>query len=128
MCYGRDIDFFNIMSVVRGKFWGLDDERIQDLLVPPTLNIPNHLLDRMVAAESVKDALDELASTKYKDLVPETEDDVEAIAEFEHAFEMGIYKATNASFSKMFNFATVIGISKLIGYEVRNISSIAFGS
>ena len=38
----------------------------------------------------------------------------------------GIYKATNASFSKMFSFATVIGISKLIGYEVRNISATAF--
>ena len=37
------------------------------------------------------------------------------------------YKAINAAFSKMFNFATVIGISKLIGYEVRNIGSIAFG-
>ena len=34
--------------------------------------------------------------------------------------------ATNASFSKMFSFATVIGISKLIGYEVRNISATAF--
>ena len=84
-------------------------------------------MDRMRAAESVKDALDELASTKYKDFVPETQDDLEAIAEFEHAFEMGYYKAINGAFSKMFNFATVIGISKLIGYEVRNIGSIAFG-
>ena len=41
--------------------------------------------------------------------------------------EMGYYKAINGAFSKMFNFATVIGISKLIGYEVRNIGSIAFG-
>ena len=37
--------------------------------------------------------LDELASTKYKDLVPETEDDVEALSEFEHAFEMGILQS-----------------------------------
>ena len=27
----------------------------------------------------------------------------------------------------MFSFSTVVGISKLIGYEVRNIGSIAFG-
>jgi V/A-type H+-transporting ATPase subunit C len=125
--FGMEIDFFNVMTVVRGKFWGLDDERIQDLSCSATLNIPNQVMDRMRAAESVKDALDELSSTRYKDLIPETEDDVEAIAEFEHAFEMGYYKAINGAFSKMFNFATVIGISKLIGYEVRNIGSIAFG-
>ena len=83
-------------------------------------------MDRMRAAESVKDALDELSSTRYKDLIPETEDEVGAIAEFEHAFEMGYYKAINGSFSKMFSFATVIGISKLIGFEVRNIGAIAF--
>ncbi len=115
--FGMEIDFFNVMTVVR----------IQDLSCSATLNIPNQVMDRMRAAESVKDALDELSSTRYKDLIPETEDDVEAIAEFEHAFEMGYYKAINGAFSKMFNFATVIGISKLIGYEVRNIGSIAFG-
>ena len=124
--YGRDIDFYNIMSVVRGKFWGLDDEKIEDLLIPPTATTPKHLLDRMVAAESVKDAIDELSTTKYKSIIPDAEDEVEVLSQFEHSLEMGIYKATNASFSKMFSFATVIGISKLIGYEVRNISATAF--
>ena len=38
-----------------------------------------------MAAENVKDALDELSTTRYKDFIPETEDEVEAIAEFEHA-------------------------------------------
>ena len=66
-------------------------------------------MDRMRAAESVKDALDELSSTRYKDLVPETEDEVEAIAEFEHAFEMGYYKAINGSFSKMSKCIWVLG-------------------
>ena len=124
--YGMEIDFYNIMSIIRGKFWGLDDERIQDLTITATVNIPNQVMDRMMAAESVKDALDELSTTRYKNLIPETEDEVEVIAEFEHAFEMAYYKAINGSFSKMFSFATVIGISKLIGYEVRNIGAIAF--
>ena len=52
-----------LVSGRRGKFWGLDDERIQDLSCSATLNIPNQIMDRMRAAESVKDALDELAST-----------------------------------------------------------------
>mgnify|MGYP001161222063 CR=1 FL=1 len=125
--FGMEIDFYNVMSIIRGKFWGLNDDKIQDLTVPATVNIPNQVIDRMMAAESVKDALDELSSTRYKDLIPETEDEVEAIAEFEHAFEMAYYKLINSAFSKMFSFSTVVGISKLIGYEVRNIGSIAFG-
>jgi V/A-type H+-transporting ATPase subunit C len=80
----------------------------------------------MTAAESIKDALDELSSTRYKDLIPETENDVEMMSEFEHSFEMATYKAVNGSFSKMFSFATVVAISKLIAYEVRNIGAIAF--
>ena len=124
--YGMETDFYNVMSIVRGKFWELEDDRIEDLVVGASVNIPNQVMDRMMAAENVKDAIDELSTTKYKDFIPETEDEVEAIAEFEHAFEMAYYKAINGSFSKMFSFATVVGISKLIGYEVRNIGAIAF--
>jgi len=124
--YGMEIDFYNVMSIIRGKFWGLDDERIGDLAVTSTVNLPSQIVDRMMAAESVRDALDELSTTRYKDLIPETEDEVEAMAEFEHAFEMAYYNAINGAFSKMFSFGTVVGISKLIGYEVRNIGAIAF--
>jgi len=124
--YGMEIDFYNVMSIIRGKFWGLDDERIADLTVTSTVNLPNQVIDRMMAAESVKDALDELSTTRYKDLIPEIEDEVEVMAGFEHAFEMSYYHAINGAFSKMFSFGTVVGISKLIGYEVRNIGAIAF--
>tara|TARA_B100000929_G_scaffold290223_1_gene283120 strand:+ start:998 stop:2044 length:1047 start_codon:yes stop_codon:yes gene_type:complete len=124
--FGMEIDFYNVMSVIRGKFWGLDDQQIEDLLVTPSVSTPKHLLDRMTAAESVNDALDELSSTRYKDLIPEEEDEVEAISKFEHSLEMEIYKSINSSFSKMFSFATTVAISKLIAYEVRNIGAIAF--
>ena len=28
-----DIDFYNILSVIRGKFWGLQEDQIQDLII-----------------------------------------------------------------------------------------------
>ena len=124
--FGMDIDFYNIMSVLRGHFWELEDQKIEDLLVTPTVTTPKHLLERMTAAENIADALDELSSTRYKDLIPESEDDAEMISKFEHSFEMATYKAVNGSFSKMFSFATTVAISKLIAYEIRNISAIAF--
>jgi V/A-type H+-transporting ATPase subunit C len=123
---GMDIDFYNILSILRGKFWGLDEEQIKNLIVTHTPSIPQDLLGKMISSDSVKSVLDELSVTRYRDLIPQTEDSIEAISQFEHSFEMSIYKAVNRSFTKMFSFSTIIGIMKLTTYEVRNISAIAF--
>ncbi len=123
---GMDIDFYNIMSILRGKFWNLDEDQIQSLIVTQTPSIPRDLLGKMISSDSVRSVFDELASTRYKDLIPQTEDDMEAVSQFEHTFEMAIYKAVNRSFTKMFSFGTVVGITKLTTYEVRNIAAIAF--
>jgi V/A-type H+-transporting ATPase subunit C len=120
-----EIDFYNILSVIRGKFWGLQEDQIQDLVIgtnPPA----RELLGRMMAAASIRDAFNELSSTKYKDLIPQVENELDAIAEFERAFEMLIYKTSLSSFTKMFSFATIVGITKLTAFEVRNLAAIAF--
>ena len=120
-----DIDFYNILSVIRGKFWGLQEDQIQDLIIntsPPA----RELLGRMMTAATVRDAFNELSSTKYKDLVPQVENELDAIAEFERAFEMSIYHTSLGSFTKMFSFATIVGITKLTSFEIRNLAAIAF--
>ena len=120
-----DIDFYNILSVIRGKFWGLQEEQIQDLIIstsPPA----KELLGRMMAAATVRDAFNELSNTKYKNLVPQIENELDAIAEFERTFEMSIYTSSLRSFTKMFSFATIVGITKLTSFEVRNLAAIAF--
>ena len=120
-----DIDFYNILSVIRGKFWGLQEEQIQDLVIqtsPPA----RELLTRMISTATLKDAFGELASTKYKDLIPQVESELESIAEFERAFEMLIYNTALSSFTKMFSFSTIVGITKLTAFEVRNLAAIAF--
>lgn len=123
---GMDIDFYNILSILRGKFWGLDEEQIKNLIVTHTPSIPRDLLGKLISSDSVKSVLGELATTRYKDLVPQTDNDIEAISQFEHNFEMATYKAVNRSFTKMFSFSTIVGITKLTAYEVRNIAAIAF--
>ncbi len=120
-----EIDFYNILSVIRGKFWGLQEDQIQDLIIstsPPA----RELLGRMMASASIRDAFNELSGTKYKDLVPQVENELDAIAQFERAFEMAIYSASLRSFTKMFSFATIVGITKLTAFEVRNLAAIAF--
>ena len=120
-----DIDFYNILSVIRGKFWGLQEDQIQDLIIntnPPA----KELLGRMMSGATIRDAFNELSSTKYKNLVPQVENELDAIAEFERAFEMSIYRTCLTSFTKMFSFATIVGITKLTAFEVRNLAAIAF--
>jgi len=122
---GMDVDFYNILSVIRGKFWGLQEEQIQDLIVAQTPTA-KELLGRMISAATIRDVFNELSNTKYKNLVPQTEKELDAIAEFERAFEMAIYQASLRSFTKMFSFATIVGITKLTSFEVRNLAAIAF--
>ena len=120
-----DIDFYNILSVIRGKFWGLQEEQIQDLIIstnPPA----RELLAKMISGATIRDAFNELSNTKYKNLVPQVENELDAIAEFERAFELSIYRACITSFTKMFSFATIVGITKLTSFEVRNLAAIAF--
>ena len=123
---GMDVDFYNLLSVIRGKFWGLDDSQIEDLIVAQTPTIPRELLSRMMSAATVRDAFTELTNTKYKDLIPDTENELDAVAQFERAFEMTLYNSSARSFTKMFSFATIIGITKLTAFEVRNLAAIAY--
>ena len=123
---GMDIDFYNLLSAIRGKFWGLSEEQIQDLIVSATPSASKDLIGRIISAASVKDAFNELTSTRYKDLIPESENELDAVAEFERKFELEIYQSSLRSFSKMFSFATTIGITKLTAFEVRNLAAIAY--
>ena len=123
---GMDVDFYNLLSVIRGKFWGLDDSQIEDLIVSQTPSVPKELLQRMMASATIRDAFAELSNTKYKNLIPDVENELDAVAQFERSFEMAIYNSSIRSFTKMFSFATIIGITKLTAFEVRNLAAIAY--
>jgi V/A-type H+-transporting ATPase subunit C len=123
---GKEIDFYNILCILRGKFWGLDENQIQNLIVPQISGSSKELLTRMISADSIKTALNELVSTPYKDLIPQQENAIDAINHFEGAFEHLIHDTMQNEFVRIFSFSTVIAITRLIEYEVRNLSSISF--
>jgi len=122
---GMDVDFYNILSVVRAKFWGLDEQQIQDLIVIQS-PAAKDLLTRMMSAGTIRDAFNELSNTKYGDLIPQAENELDALAEFERSFELAIYRASLNSFTKMFSLATTVGITKLTAFEIRNLAAIAY--
>lgn len=121
-----DIDFFNLLSTLRGKFWGLEEQQILDLIVTYTSTVSRDLIARLCAMESVADAFSELENTYYKEMIPETKVPIEAISQFERSFELEIFRTVNRTFTKMFSLSNVIGILKLTTFEVRNLSAIAY--
>ncbi len=123
---GLDIDFYNIMSALRAKFWGLDEAQAEELAVSYTPSAPRELVSRIRAAATLRDAFGELNSTRYKALVPSSEKELDALAEFERSFESEMYRAANRAFTKMFSLGTVVAITKLTAFEVRNMAAIAF--
>lgn len=124
--YGMEIDYYDMMCVLRSKFWEIDEEQIQDMLVPQISSSSKEILTRMVSADSVKNALSELLNTKYKDLVPQHQNPIDAISEFEQAFDRRMFKAYCSGFVPIFSISTIIAVIKLLEYEVRNLSAITF--
>ena len=123
---GAEIDFYNIMSVLRGKFWNLDENQIQNLLVPQGSGPSKEILSRMISADSIRNTLNEMLSTKYKELVPQDENPIDAISKFERAFEMAIYKSMHTQFVHIFSFSTVVAVTRLLDFEIRNLAAISY--
>jgi V/A-type H+-transporting ATPase subunit C len=123
-----DVDSYNVTSTLRGKFWGLNVDQIKNLRVTPTFRIEEETLDKMISAETIKDAVTELSNTSYRNLVPDRElNDIETISKIEDSFDKQSYRRSMLSYPKMFSYATMIAAIKLKQFEARNLATVCFG-
>jgi V/A-type H+-transporting ATPase subunit C len=123
-----DIDSYNIMAVLRGKYWGLSTTDIDELIVTTTSKVSRETLQKMMNIEKVSEALTELGNTVYKDIVPQTTaDDIGTIMQLEAGFEAMEFKKVLSSFRTMFSVGIMVAAIKLMMIEVRNLSAIASG-
>ena len=123
-----DIDSYNILAVLRGKYWNLSQNDIDDLIVATTSKVPRETLQKMINSEKVSDAIMELGNTVYKDIIPQsTTDDINAIMQLEASFESLQLKKVVSSFRTMFSVGIMIAALKLLMIEVRNLAAIASG-
>ena len=123
-----DIDSYNILAVLRGKYWNLSQNDIDDLIVATTSKVPRDTLQKMINTEKVSDAIAELGNTVYKDIIPQSAtDDINAIMQLEASFESLQLKKVISSFRTMFSVGIMIAALKLLMIEVRNLAAIAAG-
>jgi V/A-type H+-transporting ATPase subunit C len=120
-----ELDSYNILSILRAKFWGLSEQQSRELVVATTSTMPEEVVQKMINAESVIDAVAELSTTVYKDLLPQATSDIDAIAKLEKAFENMILRRYLAAFRTMFTYSTMIAAIKMKMTEVRNLAAIA---
>ena len=123
-----DIDSYNILAVLRGKYWNLSQNDIDDLIVATTSKVPKDTLQKMINIEKVSEAIMELGNTVYKDIIPQSStNDINAIMQLEASFESLQLKRVISSFRTMFNVGIMVAALKLMIIEVRNLAAIASG-
>src|SRR5207247_9430575 len=123
-----DIDTYKIIAVLKGKYWNLSQNEIDDLIVATTSKVPRDTLQKMINIEKVVEAMTELGNTVYKDIIPQTaKDDINAIMQLEASFESLQLKKVISSFRTMFSVGNMVAALKLMMLEVRNLSAIASG-
>jgi V/A-type H+-transporting ATPase subunit C len=123
-----DIDSYNVLAVLRGKFWGLGQQDIIDLIVTTTPKVTRETLMKMVNTEKLSEAIGELNGTVYRDIVPQNAaNDIDAIMQLEAGFESIGLKRVVSSFRAVFTVAIMLSAIKLMMIEVRNLAAIAAG-
>jgi V/A-type H+-transporting ATPase subunit C len=123
-----DVDSYNILAVLRGKYWNLSQNDIDDLIVATTSKVPKDTLQKMINTEKVSEAILELGNTVYKDIIPQSAtNDINAIMQLEASFESLQLKRVISSFRTMFNVGIMVAALKLMMIEVRNLAAIASG-
>ena len=123
-----DIDSYNVLAILRGKFWNLSPDEINQLIVTNTSKVTKDTLQKMINAEKIPEAIAELSTTVYKDIVPQNPtSDIDSIVHIEKGFEDIALKRALSAFRTMFSVGIVLAALKLIMVEVRNLSAIASG-
>jgi V/A-type H+/Na+-transporting ATPase subunit C len=123
-----DIDSYNVLAVLRGKFWGLSQQDITDLIVTTTPKVTRESIQKMINTEKLSEAMGELNNTVYRDIVPQNAvNDIDAIMQLEAGFESVALKRVVSSFRAVFTVAIMLSALKLMMIEVKNLAAIAAG-
>lgn len=123
-----DIDTYNVLAVLRAKYWGLSAAETNDLIVTTTTKITRDTLQKMINVEKIQEAIGELSNTAYRDLVPKSAaNDIDAIMQLEAGFERASIRRIMASFRTVFTLGNLLASLKLMSFEIRNLAAIAAG-
>jgi V/A-type H+/Na+-transporting ATPase subunit C len=122
-----DIDAYNVLSVLRSKLWGLSEGEVQELIITPARRVQLSTLTSMAAADSVAEAV-KLIESSYRFPLQGAQSDEELIDQVEEGFAKETRDASSLAFVwQGLGPGTILGLVKLLEFEVSNLSAIAIG-
>ncbi len=122
-----DVDAYNVLAVLRAKLWGLSEAEIQELIIIPARRVQIPILYSMAAADSVTEAV-KLIESSYRFQLQGAQYDEELIDMVEDGFaNLSKETATLAFVWQGLSPGTILGLIKLLEFEVSNLAAIAIG-
>ena len=122
-----DVDAYNVLGVLRSKLWGLSESEIQELIITPAKRVSVSTLMSMAASDSVAEAV-KLIESSYRFPLQGAPTDEELIDMVEDGFAKESRDASVLAFVwQGLSPGTILGLIKLLEFEVSNISAIAIG-
>jgi V/A-type H+/Na+-transporting ATPase subunit C len=119
----NDVGSYNVLSVLRGRLWGLTSKDIDSVIVEPAYRFQVPLLRRMVNASSTAEAIKLLPFD-----TPSAANDEQAIAALEDHFVAEVRQTAQKAFVwQGLGPAAALALIKLMELEVENLSAIAIG-
>ena len=108
-----DIDSYNVLAVLRGKYWGLSSTDINELIVTTTPKVTRETLQKLMNAEKMSEAASELGDTVYREIIPQNvSDDIDIIMQLEAGFEGIGLKRVFSAFRSVFSVAIMLASIK----------------
>jgi len=122
-----DVDAYNVLSVLRAKLWGLTEAEVQELVITPGRRVPLSTLTSMAGADSVGEAV-KLIEPAYRFSLQGAQNDEELIDLVEDGFAKQMRETAALAFVwQGLSPGTILGLIKLLEFEVSNLAAVAIG-
>jgi V/A-type H+-transporting ATPase subunit C len=122
-----DVDAYNVLSVLRSKLWGLAEAEVQELVITPARRVALPVLNSMAGADSVSESV-KMIESAYHFPLQGAQGDEELIDRVEDGFAEEIRNTATLAFVwQGLSPGTILGLIKLLEFEVSNLAAIAIG-
>jgi len=122
-----DIDAYNVLGVLRAKLWGLTEAEVQELVIIPARRVSLSTLNSMAGADSVTEAA-KMIEASYRFPLQGAQSDEELIDMVEDGFAKEMRDTASLAFVwQGLSPGTILGLIKLLEFEVSNLAAIAIG-
>ena len=122
-----DVDSYNVLGVLRSKLWGLSEAEVQELIISPARRVQLPTLTSMTTADSISEAV-KLIESSYRFPLQGAQSDEEVIDMVEDGFAKETRDASSLAFVwQGLSPGTILGLVKLLEFEVSNLSAVAIG-